>query len=86
MFTFNFTLNKIPAGDYKVQIYVIGYDKIFLPITVIAGETIDIGKQTLKVYSFQLWLVFQNICHFFHPFRFQQALPKPSSGWMSPSG
>ncbi len=43
-----FSLNKIPAGSYTLEIYVIGYDKITLPVSITANETTDLGKQTLK--------------------------------------
>ncbi len=43
-----FSLNRIPVGTYTVQIYVIGYDKLYVPVTVVANEVKDLGKQLLK--------------------------------------
>ncbi|MDX2173688.1 MAG: TonB-dependent receptor [Bacteroidota bacterium] len=43
-----FSISKIPAGNYTLQIYVLGYDKIITPISIAEGETKDIGKQILR--------------------------------------
>jgi hypothetical protein len=43
-----FYLDKIPAGTYTLQIFVLGYDKIVMPIAIRDGETTEIGKVILK--------------------------------------